>query len=69
MQEWFGQHLWAVWLGLALLLGTTELFTGDLIFLMLASGALAWKDGVASDEYHDIRGGMVFMYIAPSSTN
>lgn len=43
--EWFSQHLWATWLGLALLLGAAELFTGDLILLMLASGALA---GVAT---------------------
>lgn len=43
--EWFSQHLWATWLGIALLLGAAELFTGDLILLMLASGALA---GVAT---------------------
>lgn len=32
---------WAVWLGAAILLGVAELFTLDLILLMLAGGALA----------------------------
>jgi membrane protein implicated in regulation of membrane protease activity len=32
--------LWAVWLGVALLLGVLELFSLDLVLLMLASGAL-----------------------------
>ncbi|NNG21103.1 NfeD family protein [Naumannella sp. ID2617S] len=45
MAEWFGQHLWAIWLCLALLLGSAEMFSGDLILLMLAAGALA---GVAT---------------------
>lgn len=31
---------WAVWLGLAMLLGVLELFSLDLVLLMLASGAL-----------------------------
>jgi membrane protein implicated in regulation of membrane protease activity len=38
--EWFGEHLWATWLGLAMLLGVLELFSLDLILLMLASGAV-----------------------------
>ena len=33
--------LWAVWLGVALLLGVLELFSLDLILLMLATGAVA----------------------------
>jgi len=32
--------LWAVWLGVALVLGVLELFSLDLVLLMLASGAL-----------------------------
>lgn len=39
--EWLGEHLWAVWLCLALVLGATEMVTVDLTLLMLAIGALA----------------------------
>ncbi len=35
-EDWF----WAVWLGVALLLGVLELFSLDLVLLMLALGAL-----------------------------
>jgi membrane protein implicated in regulation of membrane protease activity len=38
--EWFQQHAWETWLGLAMLLGVAELFSLDLILLMLAGGAL-----------------------------
>ena len=44
MQEFWdsiGEHLWGVWLGLAMLLGVLELFSLDLVLLMLAGGALA----------------------------
>jgi membrane protein implicated in regulation of membrane protease activity len=40
------EHLWGVWLGLAMLLGVLELFSLDLVLLMVAAGALA---GVAAD--------------------
>ncbi len=39
--EWFTEHLAAVWLGLAIFLGIAEMVSLDLIFLMLAFGALA----------------------------
>lgn len=39
--DWFSEHLAAVWLGLAILLGIAEMASLDLIFLMLAFGALA----------------------------
>ena len=39
--DWLGEHLWATWLGLAILLGVLELFSLDMVLLMLASGALA----------------------------
>ena len=39
--EWIGDHLSAVFLGLAIVLGVAELASMDLILLMLAAGALA----------------------------
>ncbi len=36
-----GDYDWALWLGLAVLLGVVEVTTLDLIFLMLSAGALA----------------------------
>lgn len=41
MIEWFGENLWAAWLSLTFLLLILELFMLDLLFLMLAVGALA----------------------------
>ncbi|HEU5044875.1 MAG TPA: NfeD family protein [Nocardioidaceae bacterium] len=38
--EAFGEHLWLVWLGLAILLGVLELFSLSLILLMLSAGAV-----------------------------
>ena len=38
--DWFSDHLPAVWLGIAILLGVAELASMDLILLMLAAGAL-----------------------------
>jgi membrane protein implicated in regulation of membrane protease activity len=37
--EWFGDNMWATWAGLAVLLGVAELFSLDLVLLMLALGA------------------------------
>lgn len=39
--EWLSDNMWAVWLGLALVLGAVEAATADFIFLMLAGGAIA----------------------------
>ena len=39
--DWLGDNAWAVWLGLGFTLGVAELFSLDLILLMLAVGALA----------------------------
>jgi membrane protein implicated in regulation of membrane protease activity len=39
--DWIGDHLSAVFLGLAIVLGVAELASMDLILLMLAAGALA----------------------------
>lgn len=36
-----GDNLWGVWLAIAMLLGVLELFSLDLVLLMLATGALA----------------------------
>lgn len=36
----FGENLWLVWLGLAILLGVLELFSLSLILLMLSAGAV-----------------------------
>lgn len=38
MIEWFGENLWAAWLSLTFALLVLELFTLDLLFLMLAAG-------------------------------
>jgi membrane protein implicated in regulation of membrane protease activity len=39
--EWLGDNAWAGWLGLAVVLGIVETTTLDLVFLMLAGGAVA----------------------------
>jgi membrane protein implicated in regulation of membrane protease activity len=39
--DWFQEHAWEVWTGLAIALGVAELFSLDLILLMLAVGAVA----------------------------
>lgn len=41
MIEWFGENLWAAWLALTFVLMVLEVFMLDLLFLMLAAGALA----------------------------
>ena len=38
--DWLRENAWAIWLGLAMLLGVAELVSLDLILLMLAGGAL-----------------------------
>lgn len=39
--EWINENLTATWLGLAVVLGVAEMFSLDLVLIMLASGALA----------------------------
>jgi membrane protein implicated in regulation of membrane protease activity len=39
--DWLNDHLWAAWLGLAIVLGGLELASFDLVLLMMAVGALA----------------------------
>ncbi|WP_121251376.1 NfeD family protein [Nocardioides ferulae] len=39
--DWLSDHAWAAWLGLAMTLGVLEMFSLDLILLMLAFGAIA----------------------------
>ena len=39
--EWLEDNAWAAWLGVALVLAGVEAATADLVFLMLAGGALA----------------------------
>lgn len=38
--EWFSEHAWQAWLGLAIVLGVAEMFSLDLIMIMLATGAV-----------------------------
>ncbi|WP_151082362.1 NfeD family protein [Nocardioides cynanchi] len=38
--EWLGNHLWAVWMVLAVGLGMAEMLSLDLVLLMLAVGAV-----------------------------
>jgi len=39
--DWFREHLWETWLGLAIVLGVAEMFSLDLVLIMLAVGAVA----------------------------
>ena len=39
--DWVGEHAWAAWLAIAMVLGVAELVSLDLILVMLAAGALA----------------------------
>jgi membrane protein implicated in regulation of membrane protease activity len=39
--DWMRENAWAVWVGLAIVLGVAELASLDLVLLMLAVGALA----------------------------
>ncbi|WP_226346209.1 NfeD family protein [Agilicoccus flavus] len=45
MQDWLSDNLWAIWLGVALVLGVVEAATADFVFLMLAGGALVGSAG------------------------
>lgn len=38
--DWLNEHAWQAWLAVAMVLGVAELFSLDLILLMLAVGAL-----------------------------
>jgi membrane protein implicated in regulation of membrane protease activity len=39
--DWLGDNLWAAWIGAAVLLGVAEMFSLDLVLIMLAVGAVA----------------------------
>lgn len=39
--DWLSDNLWSAWLGAAVLLGVAEMFSLDLIMIMLAVGAVA----------------------------
>lgn len=39
--DWLGDNVWAAWLGAAALLGVAEMFSLDLVLIMLAVGAAA----------------------------
>jgi len=47
--EWLRDNMWEAWLGLAILLGVAELFSLDLILIMLAVGAIAGMATAALD--------------------
>ncbi len=38
--DWLGDHLWSVWLTLAVVLGVAEMLSLDLVLIMLAVGAV-----------------------------
>lgn len=40
MEEWLSNNLWSVWLGAAAVLGAAEMFSLDLVLVMLAIGAV-----------------------------
>jgi membrane protein implicated in regulation of membrane protease activity len=39
--DWLGDNLWAAWIGAAVLLGVAEMFSLDLVLIMIAVGAVA----------------------------
>ena len=39
--DWLMDHLWQTWLGLAIVLGVAEMFSLDLVLIMMAAGAVA----------------------------
>ncbi len=41
LTDWLGDHGWALWLSLAVLLGVAEIVSLDLVLIMLAAGAVA----------------------------
>jgi membrane protein implicated in regulation of membrane protease activity len=41
LADWMGDHGWAIWFSLALLLAIAEILSLDLVLIMLAAGALA----------------------------
>jgi membrane protein implicated in regulation of membrane protease activity len=47
--DWFGEHAWAAWLAAAALLAVAEMFSLDLILVMLAVGAIAGAITAALD--------------------
>lgn len=47
--DWLRDNMWEAWLGLAILLGVAELFSLDLVLIMLAVGALAGMVTAAFD--------------------
>ena len=47
--DWLRDNTWEAWLGLAILLGVAEMFSLDLILIMLAVGALAGMTAAALD--------------------
>ena len=47
--DWLQENLWQMWLGIAFLLGVAEMFSMDLILIMLAVGALAGMVTAAID--------------------
>jgi membrane protein implicated in regulation of membrane protease activity len=47
--EWLRDNMWEAWLALAILLGVAEMFSLDLILIMLAVGAIAGMVTAALD--------------------
>src|SRR6476619_1362035 len=47
--DWLRDNMWEAWLALAILLGVAELFSLDLVLIMLAVGALAGMVTAALD--------------------
>jgi membrane protein implicated in regulation of membrane protease activity len=53
--EWFQDHMWGAWLGVATLLFVAEMFSLDLILIMLAVGAIAGMVTAAFDAPVDVQ--------------
>ena len=49
--EWLREHAWETWLGLTIVLGVAEMFSLDLILIMLAAGALVGMLAAVLDQH------------------
>jgi len=49
--DWLQENLWQMWLGIAIVLGVAEMFSLDLVLIMLAAGALVGVVTAALDAH------------------
>lgn len=61
--EWFRDHMWETWLAVAAMLGVAEMFSLDLVLVMLAVGAIAGLAVAAFD------GPVLLQFLAAAGTS